>query len=78
MALLVPAGASAAAFDAHGSVEQVYATGLTPGAEVGLLDEEGNEVASRTPNPLGGTLFRNVAPGSGYRVASAGEESEPL
>jgi uncharacterized protein len=76
--LLVPAVASAAAFDAHGSVEQVYATGLAPGASVSLLDGEGHEVASRTANQLGGTLFRNVAPGDGYRVASGGEESSPL
>jgi predicted acyl esterase len=76
--LLVPAAASAASFDAHGSVEQVYATGVAPGANVALLDGEGHEVASRTANPLGGTLFRDVAPGSGYRVASAGEESDPL
>jgi predicted acyl esterase len=76
--LLVPAAASAASFDAHGSVEQVYATGLVPGANVALLDEEGHEVASRTANPLGGTLFRNVTPGSGYRVVSEAEESDPL
>ncbi|HEV2858501.1 MAG TPA: CocE/NonD family hydrolase [Solirubrobacterales bacterium] len=76
--LLAPAAASAASFDAHGSVEQVYATGLTPGAQVSLLDSEGHEVATRTANPLGGTLFRNVAPGSGYTVASGGEESPPL
>ena len=78
VALAAPAAASAASFDAHGSVEQVYATGLTPGAQVSLLDEEGHEIANRTANPLGGTLFRSVAPGSGYRVASEGEESGPL
>ena len=72
-----PSAAVAASFDAHGSVEQVYATGLTPGAPVTLLDEEGHEVASRIANPLGGTLFRNVTPGPGYTVASEGEESSP-
>jgi len=56
----------------------VYVTGLTPGAPVSLLDEEGHEVASRNANQLGGALFRNVAPGAGYRVASEGEESGPL
>jgi predicted acyl esterase len=75
--LLVPAVASAASFDAQGSVEQVYATGLVPGAQVSLLDG-GQTVASRNANQLGGTLFRNVSPGSGYTVASEGEESPPL
>ncbi|HET7507426.1 MAG TPA: CocE/NonD family hydrolase [Solirubrobacterales bacterium] len=65
-------------FDAHGSVEQVYATGLEPGASVALLDSGGQTVATRTANALGGTLFRNVAPGSGYKVASGGEESGAL
>jgi uncharacterized protein len=76
--LLMPAAASAASFEAHGSVEQVYATGLAPGAQVTLFDSEEHEVASRSANPLGGTLFRGVAPGSGYVVASGGEESPPL
>jgi hypothetical protein len=77
--LLVPAPAIAApSFEAHGSVEQVYATNLLAGAPVSLYDGEGHEVASRTANELGGTLFRNVEPGSGYRVASGGEESPPL
>jgi hypothetical protein len=78
-ALLVPAGATAEpSFEARGSVEQVYATGLPPGAQVSLLDSGGQTVATRTANDLGGTLFRNVAPGNGYRVASGGEESPPL
>ena len=66
------------AFGAHGSVEQVYATGLAPGAQVTLLDGGGQTVATRNANPLGGTLFRDVAPGSGYKVVSGGEESAPL
>jgi predicted acyl esterase len=69
---------SASAFDARGSVEQVYATGLTPGAEVSLLDSSGGIVETRTANDLGGTLFRNVEPGEGYRVRSGGATSEPL
>jgi predicted acyl esterase len=74
----VPSAVADPAFDAHGSVEQVYATGLTPGAQVALLDSGGQTVETRTANALGGTLFRGVAPGSGYKVASGGEESGPL
>ncbi len=72
-----PAGPS---FEAHGSVEQVYATGLPSGAQVSLYDGSEQEVQSRSANELGGVLFRNVEPGSGYRVGltSGGQKSEPL
>jgi len=56
------------AFSASGSAKQVYVTGLAPSAKVSLLNAGGTVVATRTANPLGGTLFRNVAPGTGYRV----------
>ena len=68
------------AFDAHGSVEQVYVTGLTAGEQVSLLDSGGSTVATQSANSLGGSLFRDVAPGSGYHVKSIdlGTESEPI
>ena len=47
-------------FDAHGSVEQVYATGLPAGASTSLLDSSDTVVATRNANDLGGILFRNV------------------
>ena len=80
---LVFAGAASAAepsFDAHGSVEQVYATGLPEGADVSLLDSNSQVVQTRQANYLGGILFREVAPGDGYRVRldSTGETSGPL
>jgi hypothetical protein len=83
--LLVPGGAVAAgqvapSFDAHGSVEQVYATGLSPEDRVTLFDSQGREVATKSADQLGGVLFRNVAPGGGYTVglASGGPKSAPL
>lgn len=80
---------AAHAFEAKGSVEQVYVTGLTPGASVSLLDPGGNLIelfdlnGFATPNPrianeLGGTLFRNLPPGEGYTVISEGVTSAPL
>jgi hypothetical protein len=72
------ASASEPSFDAHGSVEQVYATGLPAGAAVSLLDAEGREVAAKSADELGGVLFRDVAPGDGYGVASGGAQSSPL
>lgn len=74
---LAPAQA-AASFQAHGSVEQVYVTGLTAGSTVELLDGSDRVVASRTANALGGSLFRGVPAGSGYTVRSGGETSGPL
>ena len=76
--LLLPLRAEAASFEAHGSVEQVYATGLPSGAPVSLYDEQGVEVAAKSADDLGGVLFRNVAPGDGYRVVAGGTQSAPL
>jgi hypothetical protein len=80
LALVFASGASAAepSFSAHGSVEQVYATGLSPGAETSLLDSADQVVATRNANELGGVLFRNVPPGDGYRVTANSETSRPL
>jgi predicted acyl esterase len=80
IALVLASGAAAAepSFDAHGSSEQVYATGLPAGAAVTLLDSGGQVVETRNANDLGGTLFRNVSPGDGYTVVSGGETSGPL
>jgi uncharacterized protein len=74
------AAASASAFSAHGSVEQVYVTGLAPGAQVSLLSKKGETVSTQTADALGGLLFRTVAPGKRYRVllSSTDEESGPI
>jgi predicted acyl esterase len=81
--LLVFASSASAAepsFSAHGSVEQVYATGLPAGAQTSLLNPVGQAVQTRNANYLGGLLFRNVTPGPGYsvRLDSTGETSGPL
>src|SRR5690349_10353188 len=57
---------SASAFRAHGSVEQVYATGLKANAPVTLLSGAGRTLATQHADSLGGALFRNVKPGAGY------------
>ncbi len=82
--LVMPVGAGATgaapAFDAHGSVEQVYATGVPAGAQVTLLGAGGNVVGRKSADSLGGVLFREVKPGSGYRleVGSGAQRSGPL
>ena len=65
--------AAADAFSAHGSVEQVYVTGL--GAERADVApqprrRDGGHPAGRRARAA--LLFRNVTPGSGYRVRPAG------
>jgi len=74
------ASASASAFSANGSVEQVYVTGLSGGAQTSLLGPKGETVATQDADPLGGLLFRHVTPGKGYhvRLGGGGEESGEL
>jgi uncharacterized protein len=76
---LLAVTASASAFTAEGSIEQVYATGLAPNAQASLL--KGRAVVdTESADSEGGLLFRDVKPGSGYRVqvVSNGEESGKL
>jgi uncharacterized protein len=72
--------ASASAFTAQGSVEQVYVTGLPANAGMSLLNKAGATVYTQDADSLGGLLFRNVTPGKGYRVSltSTGETSGPI
>jgi predicted acyl esterase len=80
--MLISARADAAdpTFSAHGSAEQVYVTGLAPDEQMSLLDSSGQTIATQQADSLGGLLFRNVPPGSGYRVraSDSGAESDPL
>jgi predicted acyl esterase len=81
LALLVLAPAAvAAAPAAHGSVEQVYATGLPGGAKVVLFNAKGKKLATVPADEQGGVLFRKVKPGGGYRLrlASGGPKSAPV
>jgi predicted acyl esterase len=75
---LAGASASTTKFSAAGSVEQVYATGLAPNAPVSLISPRGKTLSTQKATPLGGVLFRNVRPGTGYRVMSSGVASQPL
>jgi predicted acyl esterase len=79
-AVWLGAVASASAFTAKGSAEQVYVTGLSPNAQASLLGASGEALYTQSADSLGGLLFRNVAPGAGYRVrlASTGEESDSI
>src|SRR3954447_24442104 len=76
--LALAAPASAGAFSAHGSVNQVYVTGLSPGAQTTLLGRRGRKVATQAANPLRGLLFRDVRTGRRCRGRWGAETSEPL
>ncbi|HME04549.1 MAG TPA: CocE/NonD family hydrolase [Solirubrobacteraceae bacterium] len=79
-AVWLVAAATASAFSAQGSVEQLYVTGLAPSAQMSLLRSNGETVSTQTADSLGGLLFRDVTPEQGYRVrlSSTGEESGPI
>ena len=71
--------AAGASFSAHGSAEQVYVTGLGSGQRAVLLNAAGRTVQTASADSLGGLVFRNVRPGSGYRVRPrGGPPSGPL
>ena len=55
-------------FSASGSARQVYVTGLEPSTQASLISSTGAIVETRSASSLGGMLFRDVAPGTGYRV----------
>jgi uncharacterized protein len=69
---------AAPAFEASGSVEQVYATGVPAGGTVTLKNGSGAVVGTKSADSLGGVVFREVAPGNGYRLEAGGQQSEPL
>ncbi|MEA2387239.1 MAG: uncharacterized protein QOG41_12 [Thermoleophilaceae bacterium] len=80
LALMTGAGAAEASFHAHGSVKQVYVTGLKPHARMVLVNSAGHRVARKRADAQGGLLFRHVKPGKGYRVqpSAGGAKSGPL
>jgi len=79
-ALCAPGANADATISAHGSAEQVYVTGLAPNARMSLITPKGKRLYTQRADSLGGLLFRNVAPGTGYRVRTypRGAQSDPV
>ncbi len=63
---------------AHGSVEELYATGLAGKATATLLNSKGKTVATQQATAEGGVLFRAVKPGDGYRLRIGSVTSAPV
>jgi predicted acyl esterase len=74
------AGATAPAPVAVGSARQVYLTNVAPSTQLALVNSSNQVVATQRVGSLGAALFRNVAPGTGYRVrrVSDGVFSKPV
>ena len=66
--MLASATSAEAAVHARGSVEQVQVTGAKPGQRLTLFDRRGRRVAAQRAGKLGGAVFREIAPGRGYRI----------
>jgi uncharacterized protein len=77
-ALLVAPAAASAAMNAHGSVQQLYATGLAPRQQVSLRNRAGRIIVRQRTDSLGGIVFRNLRPGSGYRLVAGHARSAAL
>ncbi len=78
LTLALAGPAQAAEINAHGSVEQVYATGLAVGTKYTLVNSAGKVVKRKRADAQGGLLFRSVKPGDGYMLTGGGDESKPL
>jgi predicted acyl esterase len=63
---------------AHGSVRQVYATGLAPHQLTSLINRNGKVVARRRADAMGGIVFRQLTPGPLYRLRAGATRSTPL
>ncbi len=51
---------------------------MAPGVSASLVDGKGHTVTTQKADSLGGLLFREVTPGTGYRVSSGGTTSAPV
>jgi predicted acyl esterase len=80
LGLGAPAGRASAATSVvgHGGARQAYATGLPGGAAVQLISSAGSVVDTQAADAEGGVLFRDVAPGDGYRMSVDGAQSDPF
>jgi predicted acyl esterase len=70
---LAAVAAPASAYEVRGSVKQAYVTGAKPGQKLTLLSPRGRVLESGRADRLGSKIFRELAPGPGYRVRRGGK-----
>jgi predicted acyl esterase len=71
-------GHGPAAFETHGSVNQVWLTGARPGERLALIDQTDRVVRWGHADDRGSLILREVPRGGGYRVAGEGTVSPRL
>jgi predicted acyl esterase len=54
-------------FRGHGSIDQAYVVGASPGTHLVLVNEAGTKVGSGVVDRLGSLIVRNLTPGPGFR-----------
>lgn len=67
-----------AAFQARGSVAQVYVTHAQKDQQLDLRDAAGKSLAKGAADYLGSFVFRKIPAGKGYRVYAVGAAPEPF
>jgi uncharacterized protein len=63
---------AASSFHGHGSIDEAYVVGATPGAHLALVDGTGTKVGAGVVNNLGGLIIRNLTAGHGFRFEGTG------
>ncbi|HEY5096907.1 MAG TPA: CocE/NonD family hydrolase [Acidimicrobiales bacterium] len=72
-----PAGPLPSTATGHGSIDQAYLLGGTPGSSAALVDRSGHQVGQGTVDAQGSLIIRDLAPGRGYsfRTVQGGREA---
>lgn len=69
---------SAGPFDVRPTVAMLYVTHAPPMTELAVVDATGTTVATATTDELGSLIFRELAPGKGYRVTTTAPPIEQV
>ena len=81
VAVMVAFGAlapAALAFKARGGIKNAYVLDAKKGQKLRLLDAHGHVVGRGRADRLGSKIFRDVAPGKGYRVRHGAKTTRPF
>lgn len=71
-------GLALATFVVQPGTGQIAVLGAEPGAMLSVVDPDGAAIDTRAVDGQGSLLFRNLAPGEGYRIVGDTEASPPV